>query len=286
MDFAAFVRALARRRQGRATGSRATALVAVRRIRSTHLLGRRVAEEYGRESLVPPSAEIVAWEQTGGVGRDGRSWSSPAGKGAYLSLIRPLDSRQRIQRLPLAIAVAVCEAVDRRLGGGRPCRLKWPNDLEVAGRKLGGILIDVISPAVGRPGSSAAARRPAAVAVAILSLGVNVSRELQSFDAPRATSLEAESSASAPPPSLDALVVELAEAVDAALAGEGSGAPDEGLITRYQRLSRHRPGDEIRCRLDGGSLTGTFLGFDAHGFLRLEVGGEVQLISSGVVDSG
>ncbi len=279
MDFADFVRALARRRQGRAS-----VLVAVRQVRSTHLLGRRIAEEYGRESLVPPAADIVAWEQTGGVGRDGRSWSSPAGKGVYLSLIRPLESRQRIQRLPLAIAVAVCEAVDRRLGDARPCRLKWPNDLEVGGRKLGGILIDVLSPAARRSEPSAAARRPATVA--ILSLGVNVSRELQSFDAPRPTSLEAESPAALPPPSLDALVVELGEAVDGALAGEGSEAPDERLIDRYQRLSRHRPGDEIRCRVDGGSLTGTFLGFDAHGFLRLEVGGEVKLISSGVVDDG
>ena len=85
----------------------------------------------------------------------------------------------------------MCETLDRLLGGGR-CRLKWPNDLQVGGRKLGGILIDVLSPALDERAarSSSAGRRPGTTA--ILSLGVNVSRDLEAFDAPRATSLEAE----------------------------------------------------------------------------------------------
>ncbi len=284
MRFADFVRSLARRRQGRSTG-----LVVVRRTRSTHLLARRIAEDYSRESLVPPPAEIVAWGQTGGVGRDGRSWSSPAGRGIYVTLLRRLDSKERIQRLPMAIAVTVCETLDRHLGGGHRCRLKWPNDLQVGERKLGGILIDVLSPAVrgdesgGRRSGPRVAAGQGTAGVAVISVGVNVSGETGAFDAPRATSLAAERPADRPSPALDGLLIRLIEAVDAGLAGEGA-EPDERLIHRYQGLSLHRPGDEIRCRIDGGSVSGTFVGFDPHGFLRLDVGGEERLISSGVVD--
>ena len=292
MDFAEFARALARWRQGRRF-----CLVAVHSTRSTHLLARRIVEEYGRESLVPPEMEVVAWGQTGGVGREGRRWASPAGKGIYATLIRHLAS-DRIRRLPLAISATACETLDRLLGGGGRCRLKWPNDLLVGGRKLGGILIDVVSP----PAGAAGAAKQGPGALAIISLGVNFSRDLEAFEAPRATSLEAEQpatrvpaagvpAAGVPAPSLDRTLRELVEAVDAELASEassprGAGAPDEALLDRYRGLSCHRPGDEIRCRVHGALVTGSFLGFDRHGFLRLDVDGVERTVTSGVIGDG
>ncbi len=295
MGFAAFVRALAYRRQGRPIALRSGALAVIRRTGSTHLLARRIVGEYSREGLAPAPVDLVAWEQTGGIGRSGGGWSSPPGRGVYLTSIRALASEERIQTLPLAIGAAVCESLDRRLGGGR-CRLKWPNDLQVGERKLGGILIDVLSPAAredadrrradrrGAVRSSGAGSRPGTTAV--LSLGVNVRRDLEAFGVSRATSLEAElerAGAAGAELALDAVVAELVDAVDAELARE---AAPESLVDRYQRLSIHRPGDEMRCRAGDRLLAGVFRGFDLHGFLRLEVGGEELLVSSGVVESG
>ena len=65
------------------------------------------------ESLSPAPADVVAWEQTGGIGRSGGGWSSPPGKGVYLTSIRGLASQQRIQTLPLAIGAAVCAGKTR-----------------------------------------------------------------------------------------------------------------------------------------------------------------------------
>ena len=83
---------------------------------------------------------VVAERQTGGRGREGRSWESPAG-GCYLSvLLRPQAARTAL--LPLAAGVAVAEAVQ---GFGVASELKWPNDVLVGGRKLAGILAEASS---------------------------------------------------------------------------------------------------------------------------------------------
>src|SRR3954471_20248616 len=83
-----------------------------------------------------PGVLLVAREQTGGRGRRGRRWYSPAGAGPTFS---PSARLERLAGLPLAAGIATARAL-RRLGADA-VELKWPNDLVVRGAKLGGILV-------------------------------------------------------------------------------------------------------------------------------------------------
>jgi len=93
--------------------------------------------------LVDGLCAIIAGEQTAGRGTRGRSWSSPAGAGLYLSLV---DARQGPDRRPvttlytLAAGVAVAEVI--REQAGVDVRLKPVNDLILRGAKIGGILTE------------------------------------------------------------------------------------------------------------------------------------------------
>ena len=87
----------------------------------------------------PEGTAVLAEEQTGGRGRLGRSWVSPAGKNLYLTLVmRPPASRLRA--LSIVPALAAAEALEG--AAGLSCSLKWPNDVLVGGRKIAGILIE------------------------------------------------------------------------------------------------------------------------------------------------
>jgi BirA family biotin operon repressor/biotin-[acetyl-CoA-carboxylase] ligase len=89
---------------------------------------------------------VLADTQTAGRGRQGRRWASPAGN-LYLSvLLRPEPPPARWSVLPLAAGVAVAEALAAE---GLDARLKWPNDVLVRGRKIGGILAEAASGADG-----------------------------------------------------------------------------------------------------------------------------------------
>lgn len=83
----------------------------------------------------------LADAQTAGRGRRGRTWISPPGEGLYLSVVLlPPPPPYRPAALTVAAALAVRDAlIELGLAGSR---LKWPNDLEVDGRKLVGILVE------------------------------------------------------------------------------------------------------------------------------------------------
>ena len=85
---------------------------------------------------------LIADCQTGGRGRLGRSFHSPAGTGIYLSLIlRPNCAPAQLMHLTCAAAVAACQAVEAACGI-RP-GIKWTNDLVWGKRKLAGILTEL-----------------------------------------------------------------------------------------------------------------------------------------------
>lgn len=90
----------------------------------------------------------IAEEQTAGRGRRGRDWLSPWGKNFYCSVGWVFtEGLTVLEGLSLAVGVAVVRAVSRL--GISGVQLKWPNDLEVGGAKLGGILIEVHAEAGG-----------------------------------------------------------------------------------------------------------------------------------------
>jgi BirA family biotin operon repressor/biotin-[acetyl-CoA-carboxylase] ligase len=95
------------------------------------------------ENGQPQGTAVVADRQTGGKGRRGRNWASPAGVNLYLSLIlRPELPPAAVSEVPIIIAVAVARALERQdppvMAG-----IKWPNDLYHDGKKLGGILCEM-----------------------------------------------------------------------------------------------------------------------------------------------
>jgi len=112
-----------------------------------------------------PSREFVILSdtQTGGKGRHGRTWFSPAGKNSYLSLVlRPHIKISDASMLSILSGVAVCEAL--RDISGIPIRIKWPNDLVFENRKLGGILIETRT-------------EHSLVTIGVIGIGLNISLE-------------------------------------------------------------------------------------------------------------
>jgi BirA family biotin operon repressor/biotin-[acetyl-CoA-carboxylase] ligase len=106
-----------------------------RRIDSTNSRARELAA-----AGAPHGTVVTAAEQTAGRGRQGRTWTAPPDKALlYSAIVRPLEERHMV--LPLAVPVAVCEAAEQ-LNPDLECKVKWPNDIHVEGRKLAGVLIE------------------------------------------------------------------------------------------------------------------------------------------------
>lgn len=147
-----------------------------------HLLAATTSTNEVARTMVAdgaPSFTVVAAEsQSGGRGRLGKVWQSPAGTGLYCSMIlRPDLAPAELPKLTLAAGLAACLAVERVTK--LPLLLKWPNDLLLAGRKLGGILAETVDV----PGLRTAV---------ILGIGLNVNSPLAAFPAElqeKATSL-------------------------------------------------------------------------------------------------
>jgi BirA family transcriptional regulator, biotin operon repressor / biotin---[acetyl-CoA-carboxylase] ligase len=95
------------------------------------------------EAGAPSGTVVTAAEQSSGRGRSGRRWSAPAGAALLVSaILRPLAERHTL--LPLAVPIAVCEAIEA-LAPTR-CQVKWPNDVWIGERKVAGILIEARPP--------------------------------------------------------------------------------------------------------------------------------------------
>ncbi|HRZ15022.1 MAG TPA: biotin--[acetyl-CoA-carboxylase] ligase [Candidatus Omnitrophota bacterium] len=85
---------------------------------------------------------VIAEGQSGGKGRLGRDWVSPRYKGLYVSFIlRPPIAPGRTPVLTLLTAVGICEGVKE--AAGIDARIKWPNDIMLDHKKLGGILTEL-----------------------------------------------------------------------------------------------------------------------------------------------
>lgn len=243
---------------------------------STNSLARRVVDEYLREEMALPAAVFVAWEQTGGKGRHGRAWVSAPGAGAWVSMIRPQAGPGDLATLPLLVPLGLCDALDPHLPEERPCRIKWPNDLVVGGRKIGGVLIDGVAPRADERGTGAAvigfgvnllqegAELAAIGGAAAGGEGVSTGRRAPTASL-AATSLAAESGGAV---AAEELVWELVAAVAQRLTGVGDTA---AAVAAYAERSAHRPGDALRCRTGEETLEGRYRGLDERGFLRLEL---------------
>ena len=83
---------------------------------------------------------VIAEHQTAGRGRSGGKWSSAFESGLWLTIIERPEDTSGLEVLSLRVGLRSARALDRF--AFEPVRLKWPNDLYVDGKKLGGILIE------------------------------------------------------------------------------------------------------------------------------------------------
>ena len=131
------------------------------------------ARELAAQGAAPFSV-VLAEAQTAGRGRSGAFWHSAPGEGLWASVLLPNEGPPP-PHLALLVGVAAARAVEG-VCTGLEVGIKWPNDLEVRGRKVGGILCEHGHGAV------------------VAGIGLNVSQKQEDFPeeiAWRATSLEA-----------------------------------------------------------------------------------------------
>jgi BirA family biotin operon repressor/biotin-[acetyl-CoA-carboxylase] ligase len=235
--------------------------VRVDRVGSTNDLARALAEEGAREGTV-----VVAREQTGGRGRMGRAWASPPG-GLWLSvLLQPDDPAD--PRLALVVGIGVVEAL--RGNAGAAIGLKWPNDLMLGGRKVGGVLVESAPPwAVAGIGVNVNVDRadlPAGVRAAAVSLAEVLGRHLD----------------------LEEVGASVLTGLDEVYAAYRAGRTAE-VLARWRRLSV-TTGRLVRVQAGGRVIEGTALDIDDDGaLLVVPPGGTPQRLLGGdvtVLDGG
>lgn len=119
----------------------------------------------------PHGTVLIADHQTGGRGRMGRSFHSPAGKGLYLSVIlRPECCISEVMHLTCAAGIAAHNAICQ--AAGVVPGIKWINDLVFDQKKLGGILAEpFVQSADGR------------ISFVIIGIGINCNHQIRDFPA-------------------------------------------------------------------------------------------------------
>jgi BirA family biotin operon repressor/biotin-[acetyl-CoA-carboxylase] ligase len=176
----------------------------------------------------PHGTVVTATEQSAGRGRQGRTWTAPAGRALLCSVV----IRETPRLLPLAAGAAVADVV------GSNAQIKWPNDVLVGGRKVAGILVE------GRPQEG----------WAVAGIGLNVALRPEDFPPElRETAGTLGLEPSAIEPALEALIARL---------GHWITAPTESILeaVRARDALLGRP-----VRWAGGRGTGA--GIDGDGRL-------------------
>ena len=251
---------------------------------SAEVLRARVHGELGRTAIVvkgvdstndvameravrgdPHGTVVMADEQSRGRGRLGRTWVSPPNANIYMSVIlRPEISPGDAGLLTVMAAVASVSSL--REMAGLEAMIKWPNDIEASGRKLGGILAEMRS-------------EPGRVLCAVVGIGINVNMRMDDFPEglrDTATSLSHETGR-------DWIRTDVAAHILDGLHGEIVSLEKHGrraLLDKWRRLSSTL-GEKVFVETSTGTIAGTALDIDDRGLLLVRTAKGVQTVSSG-----
>jgi BirA family transcriptional regulator, biotin operon repressor / biotin---[acetyl-CoA-carboxylase] ligase len=212
----------------------------------------------------PEGLVVVAEEQTAGRGRRDRTWTTPLRAGLTFSvLLRPAFPTAGWGWLPLLAGLAVATPLTTL--SELDVRLKWPNDVLVGDRKVGGILAEVVAGAV------------------VVGIGLNVSLRADELPVPTATSLALAGSAVVDrEPVLRAVLRDL-ERRYADLTRAAGDAGASGLAADYRGVCATL-GRDVRVELPGAQvLEGRAVDVDADGRLVLEAAGRRRTVAAGDV---
>jgi BirA family transcriptional regulator, biotin operon repressor / biotin---[acetyl-CoA-carboxylase] ligase len=201
---------------------------------------------------------VVADEQTAGLGRMGRSWTSEPEVGIYCSVILRLPLPQsRLPIVSLLLGLATAEAIQNSTGIA--CDLRWPNDVLVAGRKVAGVLAHLTESCI------------------IAGIGINVNNS--SFDPNLRTPATSLLLAGSREISRETVLLTLLES----LAGFCNLLTEQGpasILRAFTAASSYVVGRRVCLEEDGA--VGTTAGLDENGFLRVRMGdGKLRNVASG-----
>jgi BirA family transcriptional regulator, biotin operon repressor / biotin---[acetyl-CoA-carboxylase] ligase len=206
---------------------------------------------------------VVADEQTAGQGRHGRHWHSEPNAGLYVSIVlRPELGADSLPVLTLALGLAAADAIAEATG--ITCDLRWPNDVMLEGKKVAGILVQLVESA------------------AIAGIGVNVSHtKFPAEIAAEATSLRIVSNR---PHSREQLLVSLLGAVTRYCGVLEDKGGRDAILLMFSRRSSYARNKRVRVQQGASTLEGITAGLDPSGFLiiRGDDGKEQVVLAGGV----
>lgn len=216
----------------------------------------------------PEGLVALADEQIAGKGRRGRSWASPPGSSILCSaLVRPASlPAARAFALTLMAAVAAAQAIERAAGAA--VELKWPNDLQMSGRKLGGVLVEIEG-------------RGDMLAWAVIGCGININWDPGAIPelSERATSLQSELGRLVDRGAVARALIEELDRRYSELLHDGP----EALMTEWRRRLT-TIGKPISVEVAGRRLNGWALDVDEEGALLVRDDyGSVHRLFSGDV---
>lgn len=222
---------------------------------------RRLGDAGAAEGTV-----VVAERQTGGKGRRGREWYSPAGAGIWMSvLLRPELEPDKVSGLTLMAALSVCRAIRRVTG--LESQIKWPNDLVIDGRKVCGILTE-------------AAMSGDELRYVVLGIGINVNQTEFPEELPYAYSL-----AMAAGHGFDRkrIIADIMDCLDEDYEKYLRTGDMSGLRPCYEEHLANR-GMQVRVLASSGEWTGVAAGIaDSGDLLVCDESGKLNYINSGEV---
>src|SRR5882724_8173431 len=199
----------------------------------------RVALELGHAGE-PEGAVVLAEEQTAGRGRVGRAWVSDRAAGIYVTLLTMMAGLSA----RTAIEAVTSLNVD----------LKWPNDLLIHGKKVGGILTEMHA-------------EPSQIRFVIVGIGLNVNQEKFSGELSNAaTSLRVETGKSQSRMELLVRLLREFETDYNKFLRDGVAS----VVTRFESASSYAKGKRVRVSNGVESYTGTTAGLGPEGLLQVE----------------
>jgi len=203
---------------------------------------------------LPLGSVVLAEEQTAGLGRHGHSWHSEAGTGIYCSIVLSPSPV-----LTLALGLATADALAR--SSGIACDLRWPNDVMLDGRKVGGILVQLVDEK------------------AVVGIGINVNHPSLPAEL-EATSLRLHAGKEV---ARDEIVIALLRAIPTFLSED-----TETILRLFTHASSYAAGRRVVVQQPDGIVEGVTAGLNAAGFLivRKDDGTDTLILAGGVRAAG
>ena len=230
---------------------------------STNTEALNWAKQHVSENTDSLPALFITQQQTDGRGRGSHSWYSSAGALTFSLLMKvPKPTANAVSAL---VGIAVCEAIDQHLTKHLEdhCQLKWPNDVFLGGKKLGGILIESPLPDIF-----------------VIGIGLNVNNS--SVELPESVSDQSISiiDTTGIPADINGLLVSIIQNVHEKTSSDGSNLID--ISAAWQERCMFY-GTTVCLESGSDSVSGKCHGVASNGAILIETNGEIVPFVHGTI---